>query len=61
MEEINKDFLRYSQNIEDEEGENELMSILCNSTKESSFDSQYHKKSEIERLENPFEKNFHLN
>ena len=58
LEEINKDFLRYSQNIEDEDGQNELMNILCNSTKESSFDSQYRKKDEIERPENPFEKNF---
>ena len=58
LEEINKDFLRYSQNIEDEDGQNELMNILCNSTKESSFDSQYRKKEEIERPENPFEKNF---
>ena len=61
LEEINKDFLRYSQNIEDEKGQNELMNILCNSTKESSFDSQYHKKTEIERPENPFEKNFLFN
>ena len=58
LEEINKDFLRYSQRIEDEDGQNELMRILCNSTKESSFDSQYHKRNIIERPENPFEKNF---
>ena len=58
LEEINKDFLRYSQKIKDEDGQNELMQILCNSTKESSFDSQYYKGNIIERPENPFEKNF---
>ena len=58
LEEINKDFLRYSQGIKDEDGQNELMQILCNSTKECSFDSQYHKTNIIERPENPFEKNF---
>ena len=58
LEEINKDFLRYSQGIKDEDGQNELMQILCSSTKECSFDSQYHKANVIERPENPFEKNF---
>ena len=58
LEEINKDFLRYSQKIKDEDGQNELMQILCSSTKECSFDSQYRKTNIIERPENPFEKNF---
>ena len=57
LEEINKDFLRYSQRIEDEKCEKELMNILCNSTKENSIDSQYRKQIIIERPENPFEKN----
>lgn len=57
LEEINKDFLRFSQKIDEEKGQNELMKILCNSMKEP-FDSNNHKGIFIERPKNDFEKNF---
>ena len=52
IDEINKDFILFGQNLEDEECQNEIWNILNNSLKENLNDS-----SEIERAKNPFEKN----
>ena len=52
IDEINKDFILFGQNLEDEECQNEIWNILNNSLKENLNDS-----SEIERSKNPFEKN----
>ena len=51
MEEINNDFILFSQNLENEECQNEILNIF-NGTLKGGFQSQ-----NIERPENPFEKN----
>ena len=40
IEEINKDFLAWSQNLEEEECYDEIKSILSGSTKDNSFESE---------------------
>ena len=55
IEEINKDFLAWSQNLEEEECYDEIKSILSSSTKDNSFESEKNKK--IKRPHCPIEKN----
>ena len=57
IEEINEDFLSWSQNLEEEECFEEINNILSCSTKDCSFDSQNKKNKKIQRPICPKDKN----
>ena len=57
IEEINEDFLSWSQNLEEEECYEEINNIFLCSTKDSSFDSQTKKHKKIQRPICPKDKN----
>ena len=52
LDEINKDFIKWSVNLEEEECYDELSNILSSSTKNSSFESQDKKIKKVERPKN---------
>ena len=58
LDEINKDFLEWNQNLDEEKCFNEINSILSNSTKDCSFDNQYKKINKIERPNCPIDKKY---
>ena len=59
LDEINNDFVLFYQNLEEEECQNELLNILINA-KNQNFNESGCGSDEIERAQNPFEKNLSL-
>ena len=59
LDEINNDFVLFYQNLEEEQCQNELLNILLNPGKQNCDESGC-ECNEIERAQNPFEKNIAL-
>ena len=59
LDEINNDFVMFYQNLEEEQCQNELLNILANAGKQDP-DEPDSENIEIERSQNPFEKNLLL-
>ena len=57
LDEINKDFSKWSQSLEEEKCYDEISNILSGSIKDNSFDSDEKNSNKIERPNNPFFKN----
>ena len=55
IEEINKDFFKYGENLEEELCQNELLDIMNND-----FDSDFENMPKIKRCKNPNEKNIEI-